>query len=145
MISPMSRSMLERKLVEVSERLKQLRADLAVTDEQFSHFADAADDARLRALVSETPLADREHHEAQRHFDAMGRHRAEVQTTIDQLERRQDELLDQLMAYGERVTPALVTASLNLSKPPSSLSIALPTSPPGLPPPLGPMIVQNIE
>ena len=90
--------MLERKLVEVSERLKQLRADLAVTDEQFSHMADAADDARLRALVSETPLADREHHEAQRHVDAMGRHRAEVQTTIDQLERRQDELLDQLMA-----------------------------------------------
>lgn len=98
MISPMSRSMLERKLVEVSERLKQLRAQLVVTDEQFSHFADAADDARLRALVSETPLADREHHEAQRHFDAMGRHRAEVQSTIDQLERRQDELLDRLMA-----------------------------------------------
>ena len=33
----------------MSERLKQLRSDLAVTDEQFSHFADAADDARLRA------------------------------------------------------------------------------------------------
>ena len=90
--------MLERKLAEVGKRLKELRAELVVTDEQFSHFADAADDARLRALVSETPLADREHHEAQRHFDAMGRHRAEVQTTIDQLERRQDELLDQLMA-----------------------------------------------
>src|SRR3954464_8053886 len=98
MISPMSRSMVERKLVEVSERLKQLRAELVVTDEQFSHFAEAADDARLRALVSETPLADREHHGAQRHFDAMGKHRAEVQSTIDQLERRQDELLDRLMA-----------------------------------------------
>ena len=90
--------MLERKLIEVGERLKQLRAELVVTDEQFSHFADAADDARLRALVSETPLADREHHEAQRHFDAMGKHRAEVQSSIDQLERRQDELLDRLMA-----------------------------------------------
>ena len=90
--------MLERKLIEVGERLKQLRAELVVTDEQFSHFAEAADDARLRALVSETPLADREHHEAQRHFDAMGKHRAEVQSSIDQLERRQDELLDRLMA-----------------------------------------------
>ena len=98
MTSPMSRSMVERKLVELSERLKELRADLAVTDEQFLHFVEAADEARLRALVSETPLADREHQEAQRHADAMGRHRAEVQTTIDQLERRQDELLDQLMA-----------------------------------------------
>src|SRR5438067_1922138 len=98
MISPMSRSMVERKLVEISERLKQLRAELVVTDEQFSHFADVADDARLRALVSETPIADREHHEAQRHADAMNRHRAEVLSTIDQLERRQDELLDRLAA-----------------------------------------------
>ena len=90
--------MLERKLVEVSEQLQQLRSELVVTDEQFLHFAEAADDARLRALVSETPIADREHHEAQRHVDAMSRHRAEVQSTIDRLERRQDELLDQLMA-----------------------------------------------
>jgi hypothetical protein len=90
--------MVERKLVEVSERLKQLRAELVVTDEQFTHFADVADDARLRALVSETPLADRDHHEAQRHADAMSRHRAEVQSTIDQLERHQDELLDRLSA-----------------------------------------------
>ena len=96
MISPMSRSMVERKLVEVSERLKQLRVELSVTDEQLLHFAEAADDARLRALVSETPIADREHHEAQRHAEAMGRHRAEVQSTIDQLEQRQDELLDRL-------------------------------------------------
>ena len=97
-ISPMSRSLVERKLIEVSERLKELRAELVVTDEQLNHFADAADDARLRALVSETPLADREHHEAQRHADAMGKHRAEVLSTIDQLERRQDELLDRLSA-----------------------------------------------
>jgi hypothetical protein len=90
--------MLERKLVEVGERLKQLRSELTVTDEQMLHFAEAADDARLRALVSETPLADRDHHEAQRHADAMEKHRAEVLSTIDQLERRQDELLDRLTA-----------------------------------------------
>ena len=88
--------MVERKLVEVSERLKQLRAELLVTDEQLIQFTETADDARLRALVSETPLADREHHEAQRHAEAMSRHRAEVQSTIDQLEQRQDELLDRL-------------------------------------------------
>ena len=98
MICPMSRSLLERKLIEVGERLKQLRAELVVTDEQLNHFASEADDARLRALVSETPLAEREHQDAQRHADAMGRHRAEVQSTIEQLERRQDELLDRLSA-----------------------------------------------
>src|SRR4051794_19280835 len=96
MISPMSRSMVERNLVEISERLKQLRAELSVSDEQLLHFAEAADDARLRALVSETPLADREHHDAQRHAEAMSKHRAEVQSTIEQLEQRQDELLDRL-------------------------------------------------
>jgi hypothetical protein len=90
--------LVERKLLEVSERLKQLRAELSLTDEQLTHFTDAADETRLRALVSETPLADRDHQEAQRHADAMGRHRAEVLSTIDQLERRQDELLDRLSA-----------------------------------------------
>jgi hypothetical protein len=98
MICPMSRSLVERKLLEVSERLKQLRAELELTDEQLMHFTDEADNARLRSLVSETPLADREHHDAQRHADAMGRHRAEVLSSIDQLERRQDELLDRLSA-----------------------------------------------
>jgi phosphoserine phosphatase len=90
--------MLERRLVEVSERLKRLREELVLTDEQVAHFSDAADDARIRALVSETPIADREHHEAQRHADAYERHRSEVQTSIDQLERKQDELLDRLAA-----------------------------------------------
>src|SRR5438067_12654178 len=98
MTCPMSRSMLERKLIEVGERLKQLRAELVITDEQMVQFAETADDARLRALVSETPLADRDHHEAQRHADAMGKHRAEVLSTIEQLEQRQDELLDRLSA-----------------------------------------------
>ncbi|MEY2570370.1 MAG: hypothetical protein QOE63_720 [Acidimicrobiaceae bacterium] len=89
---------MERRLTEVGERLKQLREELVVTDEQLAALADAADDARLRALVSETPLADQEHHEAQKHADAMNRHRAEVMTSIDQLERRQDDLLDRLLA-----------------------------------------------
>src|SRR2546425_12259098 len=94
----MSRSLLERRLTEVAARLKQLRSELLVSDEQLHALADAAEDARLRALVSETPLADQEHHEAQKHADAMQRHRAEVLTSIDQLERRQDDLLDRLLA-----------------------------------------------
>ena len=96
----MSRSLLERRLSEVASRLKQLRADLAVADEQLSQLVDEADEARLRALVSETPLADKEHKEAQKHADAMARHRAEVQASIDKLETRQDELLDRLTAAG---------------------------------------------
>ena len=41
-----------------------------MADEQLAHLADEADDARLRALVSETPLAEHEHREAERHADA---------------------------------------------------------------------------
>ena len=94
----MSRSLLERRLTEVAERLKVLREELNVTDEQLVMLADAADDARIRSLVSETPLADREHRDAQRHADAMSKHRAEVAANIERLEGTQDELLDRLMA-----------------------------------------------
>lgn len=98
----MSRSLIERKLFEVAERLRALRAELAVADEQLQALAEAADDARLRALVSETPLAGREHTEAQRHADAMARHRADVLQELAELERTQDELLDRLLAEPSR-------------------------------------------
>jgi len=94
----MSRSLIERRLFEVAERLRALRDELRVADEQLAVLADAADDARIRALVSETPLAGREHTEAQRHADAMARHRADVLQQLADLERAQDELLDRLLA-----------------------------------------------
>jgi uncharacterized protein (DUF3084 family) len=93
----MSRSLVERRLTEISEQLKALRLELSVADEQLGHFADEADDARLRALVSETPLAQQEHREAQKHADAMRAHRAQVQSEIERLELAQDELLDRLL------------------------------------------------
>ena len=94
----MTRSLVERRLSEVAERLRELRGELAVTDEQLAHLAEQADDARLRALVSETPLAGQEHRDAQRHADAMSRHRADVLSSIERLEQTQDELLDRLTA-----------------------------------------------
>ena len=92
----MSKALVERRLIEASERLKQLRDDLRVADEQLTHFDAEADDARLRSLVSETPLAGREHRDAARHADAMRRHRDEVTTEIQRLEALQDQLLDEL-------------------------------------------------
>ena len=94
----MSRSLVERRLSELSARLRQLRDDIAVSEEQLALLAETADDARLRSLVSETPLADREHHEAQRHAEAMQRHRSGLLDDIARLEQTQDELLDRLMA-----------------------------------------------
>jgi hypothetical protein len=94
----MSKWLVERKLSEAAERLRQLRAELAVVDEQLAFLADAADDARLRAMVSETPMADKEHREAQKHADAMTRHRSQLVSQIGELERAQDELLERLFA-----------------------------------------------
>ena len=93
----MSRWLVEKRLFQAAERLKQLRAELKVVDEQLVFLNEAADEARLRALVSETPLADREHREAQKHAEAMTRHREQLASTILELERSQDELLDRLV------------------------------------------------
>jgi hypothetical protein len=94
----MTRSLVERRLSEVAERLRELRGELAVTEEQLRHLAEQADDARLRALVSETPLSGHEHRQAARHADAMRRHRAGVVASIEELEQAQDALLDRLLA-----------------------------------------------
>ena len=94
----MSRRQVERRLREVGQRLQQLREELRIADEQLIPLSEAADDARLRALVSETPVAEREHREAARHAESMRTHRASVAAEIDRLERTQDELLDRLLA-----------------------------------------------
>lgn len=94
----MSRSLLERRLVDVSDRLKRLRAEAAVAAEQLQFMVDEADEARMRALVSETPLADAGAREAQRHADAHTRHRDDLLRSIADLEREQDALLDRMAA-----------------------------------------------
>ncbi len=93
----MSKSLIERRLTEVSKRLKRARQDLAVLDEQLAVLSDAAEDARLRALVSETPLANKEYQQAQRHADAMDRSRNALVLTIAELRKTQDDLLDRLV------------------------------------------------
>ena len=92
----MVQPLLERRLLGVSARLKELRADLQVAEEQLAHFDDIADDARIRAMVSETPLSDQDHREAEKHAEAMRRHREGLRADIAKLEATQDDLLDQM-------------------------------------------------
>ena len=94
----MSRWIVEKQLSASADRLRRLRNELAVIDEQLASLADTADDTRVRALVSETPLADREHTEARRHADAMASQRARVVAAIAELESSQNMLLDRLLA-----------------------------------------------
>jgi hypothetical protein len=93
----MAQYLVERKLLEVSRRLKKAREELAVADEQLQALADAADDARIRSLVSETPLAARESQEARRHAEAMAGAQADLVAQVKRLEAEMDELLDKFV------------------------------------------------
>jgi hypothetical protein len=84
--------------VDSSDRLKRLRAELAVTGEQLAFLEEEAEEARLRALVAETPLTDAEARDARRHADALGRHRDALVLSIADLQREQDALLDRMAA-----------------------------------------------
>ena len=86
----------ERRLRKVSTKLKKLRADLALADEQLLLMADDADDARIRSIVADNRLAAHEAGEDARHVDAMRRHRDDLRASIARLEAEQDELLDRM-------------------------------------------------
>lgn len=90
--------LLERRLRQVGRRITALREELALADEQLAHFADLADDSRIRAMVSETPLADEEHRQAERTSAAMARHRSDLLAELARLEAEQDDLLDRMVA-----------------------------------------------
>lgn len=93
----MSQRAVQRRLVEVHERLVKAREELAIVEEQFLVFNDTADDARIRALVAETPLASHDWNEARRHAEAMERGRDAARARVAELERSQDDLLAQLV------------------------------------------------
>ncbi|HVX21226.1 MAG TPA: hypothetical protein VHB02_07755 [Acidimicrobiales bacterium] len=85
--------LLERRIRDVHARLLRAREELAVLDEQLAVVADEAEEARMRSLVSETPLAEHEYAEIKRHADAMTKAREAMRATVSDLEHRQDELL----------------------------------------------------
>ena len=83
--------------MQATARLRKAREELVVIDEQLAALADEADDARVRALVGDSPLAEREHREAQSHVDAMARSRAATVAAIAELERTVDDLLERFV------------------------------------------------
>jgi len=89
----MQRFFVERRIRDVHERLVRARQLLAVLNEQYEVVSEAAEDARLRSLVAETPLATHEYGEVQRHADAMARARDALASTVAELEAHRDELL----------------------------------------------------
>ena len=88
--------LVQRRLEQVGKRLRALREELRIIDEQQAQMVDEADDWELRSIVGDGggPAAG-EAKLARRHADAQLRRRAAVVDEIGRHERRQDELLDE--------------------------------------------------
>lgn len=67
-----------------------------MVSEQLQAVNEMADDAQIRSLVSETPLATSEADDATRQRDALSRERDHIVGRIAKLEGEQDRLLEDL-------------------------------------------------
>ena len=93
----MAQYLVERKLMDVSKRLRKAREELAVADEQFNALAEVADEARIRSLVSETPLAATREPRSPASHGGDGRGPRQPASQVKRLEAELDELLDKLV------------------------------------------------
>ena len=86
----------ERRLKRGTQTIRELSDDLRVTREQLDFIVDDAQEKEIRAMVAETPDAALEHHQAQRHLEAMRRHHDHLVAKIAEHQIHQDQLLDKL-------------------------------------------------
>lgn len=94
----------QQRLSVLADEIAACRRELAVLDEQIEFQREVSGEASLRALVSETPLNDREADEAGRDLARLERVRAEVATRLAHLNAEVDRVLDR--ASGSRDRPA---------------------------------------
>lgn len=92
----MNRRGIERRLRDTEAKLARARQELSMLEEQAMSFNDDADEARIRSLVSETPLAEREWREANRHAGVMARSIEQARQRVRDLEQARDELSGKL-------------------------------------------------
>ena len=71
---------------------------MRVLTEQVAHLAEVADEAETRAVVAETPLADREYRVARDDHERLVAERERVTKQIAELQLEQDRLLDRMLA-----------------------------------------------
>lgn len=85
---------IDARLRALSAEIAALQTEIGILDEQIEFQSDVSGDARLRAIVSETPLADREAEEATGDLARMQRSRADAQARMEALRAEQDALLE---------------------------------------------------
>jgi len=92
----MFRKSLEKRLLEVSRRIKKEKEDLLVAEEQLISLIDNADEARIRSLVSETAISDNDRRDSARQSENMEKYCQKIRNEIQRLEEIQAGLLDKL-------------------------------------------------
>lgn len=88
------------RLRTISAEIRELQTEVSILAEQVAFQTDVAEDARIRALVSETPIADREAREARQDLERLVRTRQELLERLERLRADQDRLLEQLAGRG---------------------------------------------
>lgn len=91
------RGNLHKRLEDIGKETGRLRESLRVLDEQVAYVRELADEATTKALVSSTPLADRERRDALEELRRARRQREEVAERLRTLESEQDTLLERLL------------------------------------------------
>ena len=84
-----------RRLEAAQRYVVEARRDLDALKEQAATWNEALDDARLRALMSETPQAQHDFSEISRQAEVINREVQRRETELTQLVTQRDELLRQ--------------------------------------------------
>jgi predicted nucleic acid-binding Zn-ribbon protein len=92
----MRQAALERKIRELQRRVRTAREELAVLEEQLETLGEEAEEARVRWLVAETPLSEKESAEAHRHLELAQRAATTLRAEIDQCVADRDRYLAEL-------------------------------------------------
>ena len=93
----MRQAAVRRKIQDLQGRIVTLRAEVAVLDEQIEAMDTEVDELRVRAVVSETPLAVKEHAEAARHAELAHRAGTDYSEELTRCETQRDQLLGELV------------------------------------------------
>lgn len=91
---------IEKSLSSLQQRLRRAREALQIVEEQLAYQVDVVEEAKVRMVVSETPLADREYRIARQDLVKLERERERARREIEALRAEQDRLLDRLSAGG---------------------------------------------
>lgn len=94
-----------RRLRTLGVEVARLREQLRLADEQLAYVEGVADDARMQAVVSETPLAARDRGEAEEAVRRARAHRDETAGRLRDALAEQDRMLEHMVdtaAEGDR-------------------------------------------